>query len=397
MRTRSRRTQDARLCRLSRQQPPPPSIDCLPCDVLHLIAEHVAARDLLSLARACRAFWNVAAAQPRYARMLQLGRSLASDGGAALRAATLTWLGGSLQRVSLRAGSGVVRLSDAQLVSLCSVRALSLAMIDLRCVSFHWGSVATVALAAASDLVELRLTACAMPPGALSAISEAASRSGSVRDLHFDMCDCGKDVAPSACVRVGGALRSLSLVGAGMSTGCCRALALSLRHSAALTMLDLAGNPGVNYGSVGFFGSALRHCGIQMLNLSGCELSGSDSTSLAYYLLRYETSLHTLDLSFNRIGPVVGIEPLCRIVRSPRSMRHLALRANSISDDGAQALVLAAVSAPAPAPALAVGGGGDRLLSLDLRAQMGASRSAAQRLQVVADRQQHTRIFLVSP
>ena len=382
------------------QQRPPLSLDELPCDVLQLLTDHVTTHDLACLARTHKRMHGAVARQERFARMVELHCALAG----VWRTVQLAWSSGNLQHVSLCGRAGVLSLVEAQLLSLIAVPALSLTRVDLRSASFSLGSPVCLALETTTQLASLHMTACYLPAGGLDAIACAAARGGAVRDLALDLCGGKVDrldrSAHCSAAAAGhglpialrmGAFSRLSLRDAGLLPDACRAIADALSGSVALTSLDLSNNTLSNLYVVHALGRALACSNLQILCLSGCGMRGEECTVLADYLYEHDTTLHTLDLGFNCLGPRFGIFALCRTVRRPRSIRNLLLRANSISADSIEHVVRAVVRVAEMAQRSS---GTACLSSIDLRMQRGAIPCVMERLQSLADVQHRTRVFV---
>ncbi|XP_078512453.1 NACHT, LRR and PYD domains-containing protein 1a allele 3-like isoform X2 [Lissotriton helveticus] len=115
-----------------------------------------------------------------------------------------------------------------------------------------------------------------------------------------------------------------------------RALVFSLQHSVGVVQIDLSVK--IEREGLRLLMPGLMKCSI--LRMYECSLTGSCCADLASFL-RTNTSLTTLDLSFNKLGDS-GVRELCEGLKDPLcTLRTLSLQSVGLTDDVTRPLCLA--------------------------------------------------------
>ncbi|XP_023802241.1 NACHT, LRR and PYD domains-containing protein 3 isoform X1 [Cyanistes caeruleus] len=147
-------------------------------------------------------------------------------------------------------------------------------------------------------------------------------------------------------------LRVLRLRYSRITSACCEDLATVLRTNTSLEELDLSFSEGLRDAGVELLCEGLRHCAcpLQTLRLGSCRLSGACCPALAALLLQ-GPRLTCLDLSDNELA-AHGVLQLCQQLRHPAC----PLRSLGLSTDGFSQALLQELDALRPLqPALKIG------------------------------------------
>ncbi|XP_015485602.1 NACHT, LRR and PYD domains-containing protein 12-like isoform X2 [Parus major] len=148
------------------------------------------------------------------------------------------------------------------------------------------------------------------------------------------------------------ALQVLRLRYSRITSACCEDLAAVLRTNTSLEELDLSFSEGLRDAGVELLCEGLRHCAcpLQTLRLGSCRLSGACCPALAALLLQ-GPRLTCLDLSDNELA-AHGVLQLCQQLRHPAC----PLRSLGLSTDGFSQALLQELNALRPLqPALKIG------------------------------------------
>ncbi|XP_061133479.1 NACHT, LRR and PYD domains-containing protein 12-like isoform X1 [Syngnathus typhle] len=210
---------------------------------------------------------------------------------------------------------------------------------------------------------------CNLSKKSCEALASVLSSPCSLRELDLgfnDLCDDGLEALAAGLAKPQCTLQVLRLRRCKLSKKSCEALASVLISSRTLMHLDLSFNDLYNDGLEALAaGLAKPQCTLQVLRLWGCKLRKKSCEALASVLSSSRTLRH-LDLNGNDLSDdglealAAGLakpqctlqvlwlyrcqlskkscEALASVLSSSRTLRHLDLNGNDLSDDGLEAL-----------------------------------------------------------
>ncbi|KAG8509295.1 NACHT, LRR and PYD domains-containing protein 3, partial [Galemys pyrenaicus] len=186
------------------------------------------------------------------------------------------------------------------------------------------------------SLSKLWLVSCGLSAASCEALAAVLSASKHLTGLYLGDNALGDEGVRILCEKAKCPpcrLQKLGLVNAGVSENCAPALAAVLGANGNLTHLYLRGNALGDLGLKRLCEGLLQpDCGLQMLELDGCGLTGRCCWDLSA-LLTSSRSLRRLGLGANDLGDL-GVSLLCEALRRPGcGLRRLELCEMSFNQD----------------------------------------------------------------